>query len=86
MRSAESSALGILIHPLRAARIKKGLILTGRVGGWMNVFGGFLSVISGLFELRMYLARFATELAGRKARQHSWNGLAEEMTRAGWFD
>jgi len=30
--------------------------------------------------------RFATELAGRKARRKTWDGLAEEMLRAGWFD
>lgn len=30
--------------------------------------------------------RFATELAGRKARRKTWEGLAEEMVRAGWFD
>ncbi|KAF8071894.1 hypothetical protein FPV67DRAFT_1483081 [Lyophyllum atratum] len=30
--------------------------------------------------------RFATELAGRKARRRNWDGLAEEMTKAGWFD
>ncbi|KAF9468068.1 hypothetical protein BDZ94DRAFT_1279970 [Collybia nuda] len=30
--------------------------------------------------------RFATELAGRKARRRHWDGLADEMTRAGWFD
>ncbi|KAI1789869.1 hypothetical protein LXA43DRAFT_892113 [Ganoderma leucocontextum] len=30
--------------------------------------------------------RFATELAGRKARRNGWNGLAEEMARAGWFE
>ncbi|KAF8686794.1 hypothetical protein AX14_003805 [Amanita brunnescens Koide BX004] len=30
--------------------------------------------------------RFATELAGRKARRHNWDGLADEMIRAGWFD
>ncbi|KAG6817691.1 hypothetical protein H0H87_005450 [Tephrocybe sp. NHM501043] len=30
--------------------------------------------------------RFATELAGRKARRKNWDGLADEMTRAGWFD
>lgn len=30
--------------------------------------------------------RFATELAGRKARRKTWEGLAEEMLRAGWFD
>ena len=32
------------------------------------------------------LIRFATELAGRKARRQSWVGLAEEMVQAGWFD
>ena len=32
------------------------------------------------------VARFATELAGRKARRNNWDGLAEEMIRAGWFD
>ncbi|KAF5377348.1 hypothetical protein D9757_007994 [Collybiopsis confluens] len=30
--------------------------------------------------------RFATELAGRKARRRGWSDLAEEMGRAGWFD
>ncbi|KAI0086802.1 hypothetical protein BDY19DRAFT_958799 [Irpex rosettiformis] len=30
--------------------------------------------------------RFATELAGRKARRKGWDGLAEEMTKAGWFE
>ncbi|KAE9407825.1 hypothetical protein BT96DRAFT_914475 [Gymnopus androsaceus JB14] len=30
--------------------------------------------------------RFATELAGRKARRRNWVGLADEMSRAGWFD
>ncbi|KAJ4494967.1 hypothetical protein C8J55DRAFT_498048, partial [Lentinula edodes] len=32
------------------------------------------------------LCRFATELAGRKARRRNWAGLADEMERAGWFD
>ncbi|KAF8825121.1 hypothetical protein HHX47_DHR7000280 [Lentinula edodes] len=32
------------------------------------------------------LCRFATELAGRKARRRNWVGLADEMERAGWFD
>jgi len=30
--------------------------------------------------------RFATELSGRKARRRNWEGLADEMKRAGWFD
>lgn len=30
--------------------------------------------------------RFATELAGRKATRRGWEGLAKEMSRAGWFD
>ncbi|KAG6862546.1 hypothetical protein C0995_000094 [Termitomyces sp. Mi166 len=30
--------------------------------------------------------RFATELAGRKAHRKNWDGLADEITRAGWFD
>ncbi|EGN99229.1 hypothetical protein SERLA73DRAFT_108623 [Serpula lacrymans var. lacrymans S7.3] len=30
--------------------------------------------------------RFATELSGRKARRRGWEGLADEMRRAGWFD
>ncbi|KAI0296745.1 hypothetical protein B0F90DRAFT_1017223 [Multifurca ochricompacta] len=33
-----------------------------------------------------FLQRFATELAGRKARRRAWDGLGEEMARAGWFD
>lgn len=33
-----------------------------------------------------FLCRFATELAGRKARRRNWGGLADEMERAGWFD
>ncbi|KAI0052815.1 hypothetical protein FA95DRAFT_1553093 [Auriscalpium vulgare] len=30
--------------------------------------------------------RFATELAGRKARRRGWKGLAAEMVQSGWFD
>ncbi|KAI9439013.1 hypothetical protein H4582DRAFT_1813774 [Lactarius indigo] len=30
--------------------------------------------------------RFATELAGRRARGRTWDGLGEEMARAGWFN
>lgn len=30
--------------------------------------------------------RFATELAGRKARQKGWEGLADDMRRTGWLD
>ncbi|KAG7089592.1 hypothetical protein E1B28_011259 [Marasmius oreades] len=30
--------------------------------------------------------RFATELAGRKARRRHWEGLADEMVRAGWLE
>lgn len=30
--------------------------------------------------------RFATELAGRKAKRKGWDGLFDEMARAGWFD
>ncbi|KAI8976378.1 hypothetical protein BD414DRAFT_517269 [Trametes punicea] len=30
--------------------------------------------------------RFATELAGRKARTKGWSGLAEEMAKAGWYE
>lgn len=39
-------------------------------------------------ELMAFLAliRFATELAGRKARRMGWTGLADEMIKAGWFD
>lgn len=34
----------------------------------------------------IYCYRFATELAGRKARRKGWDGMAEEMAKAGWFD
>lgn len=30
--------------------------------------------------------RFATELAGRKATRRGRDGLAKEMSRAGWLD
>ncbi|KAI0338096.1 hypothetical protein BDW22DRAFT_1338576 [Trametopsis cervina] len=30
--------------------------------------------------------RFATELAGRKTRRKGWDGLSDEMSKAGWFD
>ncbi|KZP23798.1 hypothetical protein FIBSPDRAFT_918986 [Athelia psychrophila] len=30
--------------------------------------------------------RFATELSGRKAKRKNWDGLADEMARAGWFE
>lgn len=32
------------------------------------------------------IIRFATELSGRKARRRQWDGLAAEMTAAGWFE
>ena len=44
---------------------------------WRNSFAGFS-------DCSLY--RFATELSGRKARRRKWEGLAEEMKRAGWFD
>lgn len=36
----------------------------------------------------LFTNRFATELAGRKARRKAtrWSGLADEMTQAGWFE
>lgn len=37
------------------------------------------------FLIHWYLVRFATELSGRKARRRNWDGLANEMVRAGWF-
>lgn len=40
----------------------------------------------GFDGLIVLLSRFATELAGRKARKRGWDGLAEEMTKAGWFE
>jgi len=30
--------------------------------------------------------KFATELAGRKAKRVGWEGLADEMARTGWLD
>ncbi|TCD71083.1 hypothetical protein EIP91_000175 [Steccherinum ochraceum] len=44
-----------------------------------------LDMLRGKWRLEECL-RFATELAGRKARRKGWDGLAEEMARAGWFD
>jgi len=44
-----------------------------------------LDMMRGKWRLEECL-RFATELAGRKARRKGWEGLAEEMARAGWFD
>ncbi|KAH8105348.1 hypothetical protein BXZ70DRAFT_920564 [Cristinia sonorae] len=44
-----------------------------------------LDMLRGRWRLEECL-RFATELAGRKARRKGWDGLAEEMARAGWFD
>lgn len=45
----------------------------------------FMSLIQGIYE-NTYYTRFATELAGRKARRKGWKGLADEMIRAGWFE
>jgi hypothetical protein len=41
---------------------------------------------AGFASELMAAVRFATELAGRKARKRTWEGLGEEMARAGWFD
>jgi hypothetical protein len=47
---------------------------------------------SGMYKFQIQLlftdssTRFATELSGRKARRRNWEGLADEMKRAGWFD
>lgn len=58
-----------------------------RVGGgdWTNVYGLWLTHDQA-FNLMCVPLRFATELAGRKARRREWTGLAEEMIQAGWFD
>ncbi|KAK7050988.1 hypothetical protein VNI00_005100 [Paramarasmius palmivorus] len=56
-------------------------------GPYTPVGGGSFSVDQGdkgRWRLDECL-RFATELAGRKARRRHWEGLADEMTRAGWF-
>lgn len=37
-------------------------------------------------SLLLTVSRFATELAGRKAKRRGWDGLFDEMARAGWFD
>ena len=40
----------------------------------------------GEWRLDWNMSRFATELAGRKARRKGWDGLAEAMVQAGWFE
>ncbi|EMD35967.1 hypothetical protein CERSUDRAFT_115915 [Gelatoporia subvermispora B] len=50
-----------------------------------TVRGGETDSERGRWKLEGCL-RFATELAGRKARKKGWEGIAEEMTRTGWFD
>jgi len=39
----------------------------------------------GRWKLDEYL-RFVTELAGRRTRRRTWDGLGEEIARAGWFE
>ncbi|KAL0580984.1 hypothetical protein V5O48_001076 [Marasmius crinis-equi] len=46
--------------------------------------GAGTNTTSGRWRLDECL-RFATELAGRKARRRHWEGLANEMYRAGWL-
>lgn len=48
---------------------------------WVYIF---LRPIRGIDYL--VPSRFATELAGRKATRRGLDGLATEMSRAGWFD
>lgn len=40
----------------------------------------------GAHRICLLMTRFATELAGRKAWRKGWDGLADEMTSAGWFE
>jgi hypothetical protein len=39
-----------------------------------------------ILVLGVCFCSFTTELAVRRARQRTWDGLGSEMTRAGWFD
>ena len=39
-----------------------------------------------ILMIDLFVDRFASELAGRRARRRDFNGLVEEMMNAGWFD
>jgi hypothetical protein len=52
----------------------------------MNVYGSLLQFLLNFADDDVGWFRFATELAGRKARQRNWAGLAAEMVQAGWLD
>ena len=57
-------------------------------GGWKTVSSTQSCCVFGFGpDLFSLLHRFATELAGRKARRAAgaYDGLAREMRRAGWF-
>ncbi|RPD77074.1 hypothetical protein L226DRAFT_483399 [Lentinus tigrinus ALCF2SS1-7] len=55
------------------------------VGSDATVAGAEGDILRGKWRLEECL-RFATELAGRKARRKGWTGLAAEMAAAGWFE
>jgi len=65
-------------------RIAPGFPYTPSAGG-ESVNVRSVEVDRGRWRLDECL-RFATELAGRKVRRRNWEGLADEMTRAGWFE
>jgi hypothetical protein len=61
---------------------------------FFHIYPFFLSSVSSralifilLFclELTMEVPRFASELAGRKARKTEWDGLGRELETGGWF-
>ncbi|TBU44454.1 hypothetical protein BD309DRAFT_862239 [Dichomitus squalens] len=66
-------------------RLLPGEPYTPSAGGSDAAIAGAEGDQRGRWRLEECL-RFATELAGRKARRNGWNGLAEEMARAGWFE
>ncbi|EJD08297.1 uncharacterized protein FOMMEDRAFT_16715 [Fomitiporia mediterranea MF3/22] len=82
--AAQDAFIAGMMYAL-SQRILPGPPYTPSSGLHPQYGAGILDVERGKWKLEDCL-RFASELAGRRARRKDYNGLADEMRRAGWFD
>ncbi|KAI5117948.1 hypothetical protein M0805_004713 [Coniferiporia weirii] len=83
--AAQDAFIAGMIYSL-GQRILPGEPYTPSAASYVQAYGtGSLDIDRGRWKLEDCL-RFASELAGRRARRKDFAGLAEEMRRAEWFD
>ncbi|KAH8110469.1 hypothetical protein DFH11DRAFT_768622 [Phellopilus nigrolimitatus] len=83
--AAQDAFIAGMIYSL-GQRILPGAPYTPSAAPYAQIYGsGNLDIDKGRWKLEDCL-RFASELAGRRARKRDFTGLADEMQRTGWFD